>query len=79
MFTISNVFWGIASVGATFFLHIFFVSLVLGLSVIIPIFEIIGYRRKNEGFYRFARRLTSYMVRVDLFAGVLATWLTKNM
>ena len=76
MFTISNVFWGIASIGATFFLHIFFVSLVLGLSVIIPIFEIIGYKRKNEGFYRFARRLTSYMVRVDLFAGVLATWLT---
>ncbi|MGC8563007.1 MAG: cytochrome ubiquinol oxidase subunit I [Thermoplasmata archaeon] len=76
MFTISNVFWGIASVGATFFLHIFFVSVVLGLSVIIPIFEIIAYRRKNEDYYRFARRLTSYLVRVDLFAGVLATWLT---
>ena len=76
MFIISNVYWGIASVGTTFFLHIFFVTVVLGLSVIIPIFEIIGYIRKDDRFYRFARRLTSYLIRVDLFAGVLATWLT---
>ena len=76
MFTINNVFWGIATIGTTFFLHIFFVTVVLGLSVIIPIFEIIGYIRKDEKFYRFARRLTSYLIRVDLFAGVLATWLT---
>ncbi|MEM0133868.1 MAG: cytochrome ubiquinol oxidase subunit I [Thermoplasmatales archaeon] len=76
MFHISNVFWGLAGIGTTFFLHIFFVTVVLGLSVIIPIFEIIGYVKKDEGFFKFARRLTSYLIRVDLFAGVLATWLT---
>ncbi len=72
----SNVYLGIATVGTTFFLHIFFVTVVLGLSVIIPIFEIIGYATKSDGFIRFSRRLTSYLIRVDLFAGVLATWLT---
>ncbi len=76
MFSIINIFWGIATIGTTFFLHIFFVTVVLGLSVIIPIFEIIGYFKKDERFYKFARRLTSYLIRVDLFAGVLATWLT---
>ncbi len=72
----SNVYWGIASVGTTFFLHIFFVTVVLGLSVIIPVFEIIGFATKTDALIRFARRLTSYLIRVDLFAGVLATWLT---
>lgn len=76
MHIISNISWGIASVGTTFFLHIFFVTVVLGLSVIIPIFEIIGYAKKQDEFINFARRLTSYLIRVDLFAGVLATWLT---
>lgn len=76
MFLISNVFWGLASIGTTFFLHIFFVTVVLGLSVIIPVFEIIGFAKREENFNKFARRLTSYLVRVDLFAGVLATWLT---
>ncbi len=76
MCTISNVYWGIATVGTTFFLHIFFVTVVLGLSIIVPIFEIIGYLKKSDDFTKFARRLTSYLVRVDLFAGVLATWLT---
>lgn len=76
MGTISNLAWGLAGLEATFFLHIFFVTVVLGLSVIVPIFEITGYFRRDEAFVRFARRLTSYLIRVDLFAGVLATWLT---
>jgi len=66
----------LAGIGITFFLHIFFVTVVLGLSVIIPVFEITGYLKRDDGFIRFARRLTSYLIRVDLFAGVLATWLT---
>jgi cytochrome d ubiquinol oxidase subunit I len=73
---ISNLTWGIAGTEMTFFPHIFFVTVVLGLSVVIPIFEIIGYLKRDDSLVKFARRLTSYLVRVDLFAGVLATWLT---
>jgi hypothetical protein len=73
---ISNVFWGLSTVAVTFFFHIFLVSVVLGLSVIIPIYEITGYLKGDRYYISIARKLTSYLIRVDLFAGVMATWLT---
>ena len=76
MVPISNVFWGLSTVAVTFFFHIFLVSVVLGLSVIIPIYEITGYLKGDRYYISIARKLTSYLIRVDLFAGVMATWLT---
>jgi len=72
----SNLEWGLIGIAFTFFAHYFFVTIVLGLSILIPIFEIWGRLKKNEENVAFARKLTSYLIRVDLFAGVLATWLT---
>lgn len=76
MIDINNLYWGLGGIAFTFFVHYFFVTVVLGLSVIIPIFEIKGRISKDDDFIKFARRLTSYLIRVDLFAGVMATWLT---
>lgn len=76
MIDINNLYWGLGGIAFTFFIHYFFVTVVLGLSVIIPIFEIKGCISKDEDYVKFARRLTSYLIRVDLFAGVMATWLT---
>jgi len=73
---INNLYWGLGGIAFTFFVHYFFVTIVLGLSVIIPIFEIKGRISNDDDFIKFARRLTSYLIRVDLFAGVMATWLT---
>ncbi|MCL4412747.1 MAG: cytochrome ubiquinol oxidase subunit I [Candidatus Thermoplasmatota archaeon] len=71
-----NLYWGLAGIALTFFAHYFFVTVVLGLTVLIPIYEIKGRISKDNDYIKFARRLTSYLIRVDLFAGVLATWLT---
>ncbi len=76
MINISNLYWGFAGIAFTFFIHYFFVTVVLGLSVIIPVLEIRGRMSRDEDFIKLARRLTSYLIRVDLFAGVMATWLT---
>ncbi|MGC8546949.1 MAG: cytochrome ubiquinol oxidase subunit I [Thermoplasmata archaeon] len=76
MIDINNLYWGLGGIAFTFFVHYFFVTVVLGLSVIIPIFEIKGRISKDDDYIKFARRLTSYLIRVDLFAGVMATWLT---
>jgi len=73
---INNLYWGLGGIAFTFFVHYFFVTVVLGLSVIIPIFEMKGRVSKDDDYIKFARRLTSYLIRVDLFAGVMATWLT---
>ncbi len=72
----NNLQWGLIGIAFTFFAHYFFVTVVLGLSVLIPIFEITGRLGRREENVEFARKLTSYLIRVDLFAGVLATWLT---
>ncbi len=72
----NNLSWGLLGIAFTFFSHYFFVTIVLGLSIVIPIYEIVGRLKKDEQYITFARKLTSYLIRVDLFAGVLATWLT---
>lgn len=72
----NNIYWGLGGIAFTFFVHYFFVTVVLGLSVLIPVLEIKGRLSRDEDYIKFARRLTSYLIRVDLFAGVMATWLT---
>ena len=62
--------------GIATLVHITFVNLVLGFSVIIPITEYLSYRRKDERLMDVARRTFKYLILTDLVAGVWGTWIT---
>jgi cytochrome d ubiquinol oxidase subunit I len=62
--------------GIATLVHITFVNLVLGFSVIIPFTEYLSYRRKDEQLMDVARRTFKYLILTDLVAGVWGTWIT---
>ena len=62
--------------GLAALVHITFVNLVLGFSVIIPFTEYLSYRRKDEKLLEVARRTFKYLILTDLVAGVWGTWIT---
>ena len=62
--------------GLAALVHITFVNLVLGFSVIIPFTEYLSYRRKDEKLMEVARRTFKYLILTDLVAGVWGTWIT---
>ena len=62
--------------GIATLVHITFVNLVLGLSVIVPFTEYLSYRRRDEKLMDVARRTFKYLILTDLVAGVWGTWIT---
>jgi len=62
--------------GITTLVHITFVNLVLGFSVMVPITEYLSYRSKDEKLMEIARRTFRYLILTDLVAGVWGTWIT---
>ena len=55
-------------------IHLTLVNIVLGLSVIVPLTEYIGYKTKDADMERLAKRLFRYLALSDLVAGVFGTW-----
>ncbi len=66
---------GFVLLGFGLLIHITLVNVVLGMSVIVPITEYIGYRRKDKDLENLARRLFRYLALSDLIAGVFGTWI----
>jgi cytochrome d ubiquinol oxidase subunit I len=62
--------------GITTLVHITFVNLVLGFSVMVPLTEYLSYRNKDEKLMEIARRTFRYLILTDLVAGVWGTWIT---
>jgi cytochrome d ubiquinol oxidase subunit I len=62
--------------GLATLVHITFVNLVLGLSVIIPLTEYMSYRSNDEKLMEVAKRTFKYLILTDLVAGVWGTWMT---
>jgi cytochrome d ubiquinol oxidase subunit I len=62
--------------GIATLVHITFVNLVLGFSLIIPITEYLSYRSKDERLMDVAKRTFKYLILTDLVAGVWGTWIT---
>jgi cytochrome d ubiquinol oxidase subunit I len=62
--------------GIATLVHITFVNLVLGFSVIIPFTEYLSYRSKDERLMELAKRTFKYLILTDLVAGVWGTWIT---
>ena len=62
--------------GLATLVHITFVNLVLGFSVIIPFTEYMSYRNNDEKLMEVAKRTFKYLILTDLVAGVWGTWIT---
>jgi len=62
--------------GLATLVHITFVNLVLGLSVIIPLTEYMSYRSNDKQLMELAKRTFKYLLLTDLVAGVWGTWMT---
>ncbi len=62
--------------GIATLVHITFVNLVLGFSVIIPITEYLSYRSEDAKLMDVAKRTFKYLILTDLVAGVWGTWIT---
>jgi len=62
--------------GLATLVHITFVNLVLGLSVIVPLTEYLSYRKKDTKLMDVAQRTFKYLILTDLVAGVWGTWIT---
>jgi len=62
--------------GLATLVHITFVNLVLGLSVIVPLTEYLSYRKKDPKLMDVAQRTFKYLILTDLVAGVWGTWIT---
>jgi cytochrome d ubiquinol oxidase subunit I len=62
--------------GLATLVHITFVNLVLGFSVIIPFTEYLSYRNRDGRLMEVARRTFKYLILTDLVAGVWGTWIT---
>jgi cytochrome d ubiquinol oxidase subunit I len=75
----SQAWMGFILLGITAIAHIFLINIVLGLAVMIPLFEGIGISRKDPDMNRVSRRLFRYMVFSDLVAGVWATWMVVTL
>jgi cytochrome d ubiquinol oxidase subunit I len=67
---------GFLLLGLATLVHITFVNLVLGFSVIIPFTEYISYRSNDEKLMEVAKRTFRYLILTDLVAGVWGTWMT---
>jgi cytochrome bd ubiquinol oxidase subunit I len=66
-------------VGIGLIIHITLVNMVLGMSVIVPITEFIGYLRKDAAMLDLAKRLFRYLILSDLIAGVFGTWVAIDL
>ena len=62
--------------GLATLVHITFVNLVLGLSMIVPLTEYLSYRKKDPKLMDVAQRTFKYLILTDLVAGVWGTWIT---
>jgi cytochrome d ubiquinol oxidase subunit I len=62
--------------GISTLVHITFVNLVLGFSVMVPFTEYLSYKRKDVKLMEIARRTFRYLILTDLVAGVWGTWVT---
>jgi cytochrome d ubiquinol oxidase subunit I len=62
--------------GLATLVHITFVNLVLGFSVIVPFTEYLSYRDKDARLMEVAKRTFKYLILTDLVAGVWGTWIT---
>ena len=62
--------------GLSTLVHITFVNLVLGFSVITPVTEYLSYRNNDEKLMLLAKRTFKYLILTDLVAGVWGTWIT---
>lgn len=67
---------GFLLLGLTTLVHITFVNLVLGFSVMIPFTEFLSYRSNDEKLMGVAKRTFKYLILTDLVAGVWGTWIT---
>jgi len=77
MLTFTPVSWmGFLLLGIATLVHITFVNLVLGFSVIIPFTEYLSYRSSDEKLMEIAKRTFKYLILTDLVAGVWGTWIT---
>lgn len=71
-----TVLTGFYLLGLTVVVHIFLVSLVLGIAVIVPLLEWRSYRSDDDSFLVLSHRLFRFLAVTDLVAGVWATWMT---
>jgi cytochrome d ubiquinol oxidase subunit I len=77
MIAFTPISWmGFLLLGISTLVHITFVSLVLGFSVMIPFTEYLSYRSNDVKLMQIARRTFKYLVITDLVAGVWGTWIT---
>jgi len=77
MVAFTPVSWmGFLLLGMTTLVHITFVNLVLGFSVIVPLTEYMSYRRRDEHLMQLAKRTFRWLILTDLVAGVWGTWIT---
>jgi cytochrome d ubiquinol oxidase subunit I len=67
---------GFLLLGISTLVHITFVNLVLGFSVMTPLTEYLSYRNQDERLMEIAKRTFKYLVITDLVAGVWGTWIT---
>jgi cytochrome bd-type quinol oxidase subunit 1 len=65
--------------GLGLLIHITLVNLVLGLSIVVPITEYIGYKKRDPDMERLAKRLFRYLALSDLVAGVFGTWVAVDL
>jgi cytochrome d ubiquinol oxidase subunit I len=77
MLTFTPITWmSFLLLGITTLVHITFVNLVLGFSVITPFTEYLSYRHKDKQLMDVAKRTFKYLILTDLVAGVWGTWMT---
>ena len=77
MLGFTAVSWmGFLLLGLATLVHITFVNLVLGFSVIVPFTEYMSYRASDERLMKVAKRTFKYLILTDLVAGVWGTWMT---
>ena len=70
---------GFLLLGISTLVHITFVNLVLGFSVIVPFTEYLSYRTRDEKLMELAKRTFKYLILTDLVAGVWGTWITISL
>lgn len=76
MAVISTTLTGFYLLGITVIAHIFLVNLIVGIAIIVPIFEYLSYKRNDPDLNTLAQRIFKYLAVTELVAGVWATWIT---